>query len=1111
MVAPTKGDSEGPSGYGQGRNILTTITPEQEAFALVIERHNSAAAEEGIATAFQVFMDAAGIAPHSAMNAQARPGPEASGRMDLYVYNTCIEFKRDILSHGSINQGDIKQLDGYIDQLVKSGSGVRNGILTDGVNYLIRHVGTDKLPIEQGEAHTVFDRPEQAPRLREYLYRVISAPAVNISPTAENLTRFFGTNSDVFRAANTMLLDAHIEHRDSPTVAVKRKLWQELLQVALGQDSASDSPEKDWLFVRHTYLTTLVSIIVQAHFGINVLECAERQPKDLLNGRELANSTNLKGIIESDLFGWPLEMEVTEYVRIIADQVSRFNWNERADELAATLYQNTVTQEERKAMGEYYTPKWLAETIVTELVPDPANTRMLDPSCGSGTFIEAAIQHLLEQTQDADSEARLALVQNNIAGIDLHPVAVQLAKATWVMNCHEVITAAREKNKNLPDVTAPIHLGDSLQLRYDNSTLIGQGYVTLNTGERDNGEEITFQVPMSIVADTKKFDDLMIDIAEAIEKESSTEAVLDKHEIDTPGEREPLETTISKMKTLHQANRNHVWAYYLRNMTRPVAVAQQKVDAIIGNPPWLTYSDSADIIREELRNMSESRYQIWAGGKQAPHQDVSGLFFCRAAELYLENGGLIGMVMPHSTLRSGQHIKFRAGQYTEKPKGRRRRRPQSMSLDFSVKAAWDLDYLDTDEFLPSFPMPASVVFARQVTPYAIVNVDEMKATPLAPGQVEIWSTPEGTSDKCRSTEALHHDDGEFHSPYVDYSMQGPTIVDRRLFFVNKSPNNVMAATPGTWQTSPRTGNQDKKEYSVAELNNKTIHEDNLFDVYLGESLVPFTTLPPLTAALPVSKESMEMPLDHSNCERDEEHQYCKKRLCEVITKKLDSRMQTRWPIMEQLWVENRGKDDKKSLTQNLNWLSKLTNQLDYLTNPGSRPVRIAYTTSGRPTAAIIENSEAILDTTLYQVTCRSKNEAHYLLAIINSTAMAKAVKPFCPTNWAKEIRHLHKHLWKLPIPKFDPKNKLHAKLAKLGKRAEKEAKERIDEMEKELGRSPTDDAGRDELRNNWQRPMKPPKKKKKGPDRFSKTADDIEGAVAELLSESGEPPSPQSD
>ena len=178
-------------------------------------------------------MAEAGIAPHSAMIAQERPGPDGKGRMDLYVFNTCIEFKKDIMVHSSINQADIKQLDGYIDQLVKAGSGVRNGILTDGVNYLIRHVGTDKLPTEQGEIHTVFDKPQQAHLLREYLYRVISAPAVDISPTGQNLERYFGNKSDAFRVGNLMLQEAYEAHRDNPTVAVKRRLWQDLLQVAL--------------------------------------------------------------------------------------------------------------------------------------------------------------------------------------------------------------------------------------------------------------------------------------------------------------------------------------------------------------------------------------------------------------------------------------------------------------------------------------------------------------------------------------------------------------------------------------------------------------------------------------------------------------------------------------------------------------------------------------------------------------------------------------------------------------------------------------------------------------------------------------------------------------
>ena len=155
--------------------------------------------------------------------------------MDLYVHNTCIEFKTNILRGGVPDQEYVAQLDGYLKNLLKAGSGVRNGILTDGVHYFLRRVGEEDLPLQKNETRSIFDRAEQAPRLREYLHSIISAPAENISPTAENLERHFGNSSDVFLAGNLLLKEAYEAHRDDPTVAVKRRLWQDLLQVALGK------------------------------------------------------------------------------------------------------------------------------------------------------------------------------------------------------------------------------------------------------------------------------------------------------------------------------------------------------------------------------------------------------------------------------------------------------------------------------------------------------------------------------------------------------------------------------------------------------------------------------------------------------------------------------------------------------------------------------------------------------------------------------------------------------------------------------------------------------------------------------------------------------------
>ena len=340
---------------------MTTIPDKElEAFGLITERQKSGASENDIRAAFQHFAAVAGVATMAEMTTEVPPGIGNAGRMDLYVHNTCIEFKRDILRAGAIAPDYVAQLDGYLQQLVKAGTGVQNGILTDGVNYLIRRPGDDELPDQKGETRRVFDKLEQAHLLREYLHGVISATAQNIGPTAENLQRLFGSGSDVFRASNVLLMEAYEAHREDPTVAVKRRLWQDLLQVALGKDAASAGDESDWLFIRHTYITSLIAVIMQQQLLGDVTRYAAERPDALLKGRILAEQSDLHGVIDADLFTWPTEIEENAYLREIARVVAQFDWTQSPREVAPTLYQNVITQEERKKLGEYYTPRWLA-------------------------------------------------------------------------------------------------------------------------------------------------------------------------------------------------------------------------------------------------------------------------------------------------------------------------------------------------------------------------------------------------------------------------------------------------------------------------------------------------------------------------------------------------------------------------------------------------------------------------------------------------------------------------------------------------------------------------------------------------------------------------------
>ena len=138
--------------------------------------------------------------------------------------------------------------------------------------------------------------------------------------------------------------------------------------------------------------------------------------------------------------------------------------------------------------------------------------------------------------------------------------------------------------------------------------------------------------------------------------------------------------------------RDHIWAYYTRNLVRPVALSRRKVDVIIGNPPWLNYNKTVSTLRRALEDQSKNLYGIWAGGKNAANQDVAGLFFARCVDLYLKDGGMIGMVMPHSALQSGQYTKWRTGKWLSSF--------DSVLVDFGWKTGWDLERLQTKYFLP---------------------------------------------------------------------------------------------------------------------------------------------------------------------------------------------------------------------------------------------------------------------------------------------------------------------------------------------------------------------------------------------------------------------------
>ena len=480
--------------------------------------------------------------------------------------------------------------------------------------------------------------------LYEWLRDTALVSLEDARPDREGIAGHFGPGSPSYQRDIAALKALYRENAGLETIRVKRQLWYDLLRTALGEIAGGDE-EMDDLFVRHTYLGAVIGMVVQASFGIDIRRLAENDPADLLQGRELLHATGLQGVLESDFFAWPNEVGGIPLLRTLARRVARFNWSEAPPDTAATLYETVIPAEERRQLGEYYTPAWLARVMVRELVDDPLRQWVLDPACGSGTFVGEAVSHFIEAAGETNWEPREVLnrLREAVTGIDVHPVAAHLARSAWTLAARPAINAAGVSGYEA-SLSIPVYLGDALQLRFRTGDLFAQNEITIQTRDDENTELV---FPVSLVERAEDFDALMGDVSAYIERGEDPFLALDDHHISDGHERTVIGDTIAAMQRLHDRGRDHIWAYYTRNMVRPVALSRAKVDVVIGNPPWINYNQTADILRTELQNLSRDRYGIWQGGRYATHQDVAGLFFARSVDLYLKDGGVIGLSLIH--------------------------------------------------------------------------------------------------------------------------------------------------------------------------------------------------------------------------------------------------------------------------------------------------------------------------------------------------------------------------------------------------------------------------------------------------------------------------------
>jgi hypothetical protein len=919
-------------------------------------------------------------------------------RIDVEAGLTVFEVKRDLRPAHVVTEA-ITQLAGYVHDRATLLGQRYIGVLTDGADWRLYHLAPQGT-LNEVSRFQVTDSSDYAD-LIAWLGAILATEGA-LTPVPDEVERRLGSGSPGHALDLAALRDLWAVASQDSEATMKRHLWSRLLTTALGSAFTDD----DELFLAHTYLVIVADVIAHAVVRIPV---AGLNPVSLLAGDRFREA-GVHGVVEADFFSWVTDSPGgATFVRDVVRRVSGFTWDHVEHDVLKHLYESVIDLETRKRLGEYYTPDWLAERVVAETVNDPLNQRVADVACGSGTFLFHAVRRYLSAAEKAGKSNTEALdgATRHITGLDLHPVAVALARTTYLL----ALGASRLSGER-DDISVPVYLGDSLQWAIDHSVLSpdGAGATISVTDDLVKGamplpgfgpDELVF--PESVMADPTRFDSLVDELMRRATTRPRGSAVPNIQSLlRTLGlagrDADTLRSTFVLLCKLHDDHRNHVWGYYVRNLVRPLWLSrsQGKVDVLVGNPPWLSQRFMPPEMQAAFRERCQER-NLWAGGRVATQQDLSGYFAVRAAELYLQIGGKIGMVMPLAALSRMAFAGFRTGNYGQ--------------LRFAFQPPWSLDKVRPAPFL----VPSGVVFAmlrKNPQPPVVMPT----ATVIWEGSLQraagsAWADVEPFLAITQS-ESLRFTVDDLHlSPYAERFRQGATIVPRVLHVVERLPATGGLGLPrGIARVRSKRSTQEKEPWKSLPDRDATVEDRFIFHLYYGTTVLPFRVQVPELVVLPHTDSQLLNPGEQA----------------------LD-----RWPRLadwvaetEHLWTLHRSEGTTANSTEWLNYNGKLESQFPIA------PLRVIYTASGSTlAAAVVRDTQGIIEHVLYWAATTSLAEARYLTAILNAPETTRRVGPL-QARGLFGARHFDKYVWQLGFPAYDKTDERHQALAHLADEAE---------------------------------------------------------------------------
>jgi hypothetical protein len=316
----------------------------------------------------------------------------------------------------------------------------------------------------------------------------------------ENVAGDFDARSEPARHGVGVLYDVLL--RDSPPAAVDAlDRWKRLVSGACGHDVLGRSPAADKLaacyglpvaglqpaealFALSTYYALVVKLLVWQILSsrderggladrVHRAESGRRLEREVrrLEAGSVFRAFGVVDPFQDGPFSWyttAWNEPIAGMVRGLADRVGRYDPATLSrdpalgGDLLKRLYENLFPRRLRHALGEYYTPDWLARHVLDEVGyrGDP-EARLLDPACGSGTFLVTAIRRIRAWHEanggrgEVEPGELCTKILRGVTGFDLNPLAVLSARANYLIAICDLLAGAGR-------VEVPVLLCDSI-------------------------------------------------------------------------------------------------------------------------------------------------------------------------------------------------------------------------------------------------------------------------------------------------------------------------------------------------------------------------------------------------------------------------------------------------------------------------------------------------------------------------------------------------------------------------------------------------------------------------------------------------------------------------